>query len=55
MNHPDGRMDSDANHAVRDILLTGVDEARRIVVRSKPLPFAPGVVVVAHVEYRVKQ
>jgi len=46
-------MDSDANHTVRDILLTGVSEVRHVVVQTKPVSFAPGVVVGAHVEYWV--
>jgi hypothetical protein len=49
-------MDSDANHTARDILLTGVNEVRRVVVRTKPFPFPPGIVVGgAHVEYWVNK
>jgi hypothetical protein len=48
-------VDSDANHTVRDILLTGVNEVRRVVVQTKPFPFAPGVVVGAHVKYWVNK
>ena len=33
-------MDSDVNHTVGDILLTGVDKVRRVVVQTKPFPFA---------------
>ena len=55
MNHSDGRMDSDANHTVRDILLTSVDEAGRVVVQTCPVSFAPGVVVGAHVKYWVNK
>jgi hypothetical protein len=43
-------MDSDVNHTVRDILLTGVDEVRCVVVQAKLFSFAPGVVVGAHVK-----
>ena len=54
-NHLDGRVDSDVNHTVRDILLTGVDEVRRVVVQTCPVSFAPGVVVGAHVKYWVNK
>jgi hypothetical protein len=46
-------MDSDANHTVRYILLTGVNEVRRVVVQTKPFSFALGFVVGAHVKYWV--
>ncbi len=45
-------MDSDVNHTLRDILLTGVDEVRRVIVKTtKPFSFALGIVVGAHVKY----
>ena len=46
-------MDSDTNHTPRDILLTGVDEVRRVVVKTKPFWFALSFVVSAHVKYWV--
>jgi len=53
VNHLDGRMVSDVNHTVRDILLTSVNEVRCVVVQTCPVSFTPGIVVGAHVKYWV--
>ena len=46
-------MDSGVNHTVRDILLTGVNEVRHVVVQTCPVSFARGIVIGPHVKYWV--